>query len=105
MDYQDRQKGNTEKTDKENLLGSNSSDIDQDSENDDDIFEVRLMKVHSHIYHVYCLLVMLQTCNAYNVGIKGSIKFVLCIDFAHSKWGPPDINISHIFPTFSELKL
>lgn len=39
-DCQNRQKENTVETDEEDLLGSDSSDIDQDSENDDDVFEV-----------------------------------------------------------------
>ncbi|CAB4041219.1 Hypothetical predicted protein, partial [Paramuricea clavata] len=36
---QNGQKENTEDTDEEDILGSDSSDIDQDSEDDDDVFE------------------------------------------------------------------
>jgi hypothetical protein len=38
-DCQNGQKENIEDTDEENILGSDSPDIDQDSEDDDDVFE------------------------------------------------------------------
>ena len=38
-DCQNGQKEYTEDTDEEDILGSDSSDIDQDSEDDDDVFE------------------------------------------------------------------